>query len=121
MLTVRTMPVLMRTVGKLDLDPIVTKLKELDIFDDVVGKKNALEQLTAEKVGILGMELIPVILPQLDRIADEIVPLVAAYKKVTPEEAEDLDAAEVINEIINDEGIRSFFVTALRKKAAQGA
>ena len=34
-------------------------------------------------------------------------------------EAQKLDAAEVINELVNDEGVRSFFKRALRKKAGQ--
>lgn len=121
MLTIRTMPILLKIVGKLDLQPIIETLKGADIFDDVNSAEDAIKQLSKEKVGILGMEVISVIAPQLGRIADDIPPLVATYKGITLKEAEELDAAEVINELINDDGVRSFFVRALRKKAAPAA
>ena len=67
------------------------------------------------------MEVIVAITPQLGKIADDIPPLVAAYKDVSLDEAKEYDAAEVINEIIYDDAIRNFFKLALRKKAAPGA
>ncbi len=117
MLTIRTMPILLKIVGKLDLRPVIDVVKDLDIFDEPANKEDALRQLSdKEKMGKVGMEILSAITPQLGRIADDILPLVAAYKKCTIEDAEDMDAAEVINEIINDDGVRSFFKTALRKK-----
>ena len=121
MLTIRTMPILLKIISKLDIKPIVEKLKELDIFEDAENAGEAIKQLSPEKVGILGAEIITEIAPQLGYIADDFPPFVAAYKGITTEEAYELDAAEVLNEIIFDKGIRDFFVTALRKKAAQGA
>lgn len=121
MLKIRTMPILLKIVGKLDINPIVEALKGADIFDDPANAKDAIKQLSREKVGLLGMTVLGAITPQLGRIADDIPPLVAAYKGVSIAEAEEMDAAEVINEIINDEGVRSFFTNALRKKAAPGA
>ena len=56
---------------------------------------------------------------KLGKIADDIPPLVAAYKGVSTDEASKLDAAEVIDEIIHDEGIVNFFAKALRRKAGQ--
>lgn len=124
MLKIRTMPILLKIAGKLDLNPIIATLKEADLFDEPSDGKNALVQLknlSAEKAGILGMKVVSAIAPQLGRIADDIPPLVAAYKSVSLEEAMELDAAEVINEIINDDGVRCFFKNALRKKLVPGA
>lgn len=122
MLRINTIPHLMKIAAKLDLAPVVERLKNLDIFEDTPGGTgSALKQLSKEKVGILGMEVIMTITPQLGKIADDIVPLVAAYKDVSIDEAKKLDAAEIINEIIYDDAIRNFFKLALRKKAAPGA
>lgn len=118
MLRISTIPHLMRIAAKLDLKPVIEKLKEVDIFEN---GKAAIEQLDKEKVGILGMEVLTVITPQFGKIADDIVPLVAAYKNISREEAENLDALEVIGEIAHDEAILNFFKSALRKKAAPGA
>ena len=121
MLTIKTMPTLLKIVGKLDIKPAVEMLKGLDIFEDAKDAKDAMKQLSREKVGILACEIFCELTPQLGKIADDLPPLVAAYKGVSVEEAKKLDAAEVINEIIHDEGITSFFKRALRKKVEQGA
>ena len=121
MLTIRTMPILLKIVGKLDITPVVNALKGADIFDEPSDAENAVKQLSKEKIGLLGMTVIGELTPQLGKIADDIPALVAAYKGITPSEAEAMDAAEVINELINDDGIRSFFKTALRKKVEHEA
>ena len=90
-------------------------------FEETDSAEGALKQLSKEKVGLLGAEVLMDITPQLGKIADDLPQLVAAYKGVSIEEANKLDAAEVINEIINDDGVTSFFKRALRKKAEQGA
>lgn len=121
MLTIGTMPILLKIVAKLDITPVIERLKNADIFEETNSAEGALKQLSKEKVGLLGAEVLVDITPQLGKIADDLPPLVAAYKGVTVEEAKKLDAAEVINEIIYDEGVRGFFKAALRKKTAQGA
>ena len=121
MLTIGTMPIMLKIVGKLDIKPIIPMLKNLDIFEepkDVEDAKDALKKLSKEKVGVLACEVLAEITPQLGKIADD-PPLVAAYKGISVAEAQKLDAAEVINELVNDEGVRSFFKRALRKKAGQ--
>ena len=118
MLRISTIPHLMKIAGKLDLNPIIEKLKEVDIFEN---GKSAIEQLDKEKLGILGMEVLTAVTPQFGKIADDIIPLIAAYKNVSREEAENLDAIEVIGEIAHDEAIVRFFKSALRKKAVLGA
>ena len=118
MLTIGTMPILLKIVAKLDITPVIERLKGADIFEETDSAEGALKQLSKEKVGLLGAEVLMDITPQL---ADDLPQLVAAYKGVSIEEANKLDAAEVINEIINDDGVTSFFKRALRKKAEQGA
>ena len=122
MLTIGTMPIMLKIVGKLDIKPIIPMLKNLDIFEepkDGEDAKDALKKLSREKVGVLACEVLAEITPQLGKIADDLPPLVAAYKDISVAEARKLDAAEVINELVNDEGVRSFFKRALRKKAGQ--
>lgn len=121
MLTIRTMPILLKIAGKLDLKPLIEKFKAIDIFDDPTSAEGALKQLSKEKLGLLGMEVLSEITPQLGRIADDIPPLVAAYKGVTIKEAEEMDALVVLDEIIHDEGIRGFFTNALKKRNAPNA
>ena len=122
MLTIGTMPIMLKIVGKLDIKPIIPMLKKLDIFEepkDAEDAKDALKKLSKEKVGVLACVVLAEITPQLGNIADDLPPLVAAYKGISVAEAQKLDAAEVINELVNDEGVRSFFKRALRKKAGQ--
>lgn len=122
MLTIGTMPIMLKIVGKLDIKPVISMLKNLDIFEepkDGEDAKDALKKLSREKVGVLACEVLAEITPQLGKIADDLPPLVAAYKGISVAEAQKLDAAEVINELVNDEGVRSFFKRALRKKAGQ--
>lgn len=121
MLTIGTMPILLKIVGKLDIKPIVPTLKNLDIFEEPKDKKDAMKQLSREKVGVLACEIFAELTPQLGKIADDLPPLVASYYDITVEEAMKRDAAEVINDIINDKGIIDFFKRALLKKVEQGA
>lgn len=121
MINIKTMPLLLKIIAKLDITPVIDKLKTVDIFKEADNAEDALKQLDREKVGMLAIEAVADITPQLGRIADDLPQLVAAYKDITVEEAYKLDAAEVINEIINDEGIITFFKRALRKKVEQTA
>lgn len=121
MLTIGTMPILLKIIGKLDIKPVVEKLKNIDVFEETENAEEAVKQLSKEKVGSLAMEVLTEVTPQLGKIADDLPQLVAAYKDVSIKEANKLDAAEIINELINDEGIKSFFSRALRKKSEPGA
>lgn len=121
MLTIKTMPMLLKIVAKLDMKPVIEKLKGIDIFDEPINAEDAIKQLSKEKVATLAFEMLAEITPQLGKIADDLPPLVAAYKNITIAEAEQLDAAEVINELITDEGVKTFFKRALRKKVEHEA
>lgn len=119
MLTLATLPQLFKIVAKIDVKPILEKIKKLEIFDDVKNSKEAKEALTAEKMGVLAFEVLSELTPQLDKIADDVLPLIATYKDISEDEAKKLNAAFVINELINDEGIKNFFKTALHRKVEQ--
>lgn len=121
MLTIGTIPILLKIIGKLDVKPIVEKLKDVDIFNVPNGAADAVNQLSKEKFAVLGFEMLGELTSQFGKIADDLPALIAAYKGVSVEEANKLDAAETLNELINDEGIRTFFSRLLRKKAKQEA
>ena len=116
MLKIKTIPVLSRIVSKIDLKPVIGALKRADIFDKSENAKEAIKQLNKEKAAELAFEIISEITPQLDRIGEDLPEFVALYYGVSAEEAAEKDFAEVIHDLINDEGIRGFFSTALRKK-----
>lgn len=117
MLKVKTIPVLLRIVSKLDVKPIMKKLKEADVFKGTGTKAEAIAEIKGEKAMELGVEVIAEIMPQIDKIGEELPEFVSLYKGVTIDEAGEYDFAEIVNELIHDEGIRNFFSTALRKKA----
>jgi len=116
MLNIKTMPLLLKIVSRIDIAPVIERVKSLDVFKDSKNPQEALTQLKSDKAVEVAAEVLAAIMPQFDKIADYIPELVAAYKNITVTEAEQLDAAEVINEIIFDDGIKSFFSRALRRK-----
>lgn len=113
MLTIGATPALLTIISKIDLKPVIAKLQELDIFDE---KQDA---PTGEQLAMMFAEMFTAIAPQLGKIADDIPRFVAAYKGISIEEANKIDLGEFINEIKNDEGIKNFFITALKRRAEQ--
>ena len=116
MLNIKSFQILLRITSRLDLTPVIDTLKDADIFADAKNKEEALAQLTTEKAGELAVTAISALLPQLDAVADFLPDLVAAYKGVTAEEANSLDAFAVLDEIIHDEGMTAFFKRVLHDK-----
>lgn len=121
MLNIKAMPLLLKIIARIDIKPVIEKVRGLDVFKDAKNPQEALKELKSETAVEVAAEVLAVITPQFDKIADYIPELVAAYKGVTVEEAERLDAADVINEIVNDDGIKTFFSHALRRKVEQTA
>lgn len=119
MLNVQTMQTLLRITSRLDLTPVIDVLKDADIFTDAKDKKEAIQQITSEKAGELAVTAISALLPQLDAVADFLPELVARYKDISIEDAAKVDAFEVIDELIHDEGMTSFFKRALRGEVKQ--
>jgi hypothetical protein len=113
MIKISAIPVLTRIISKLDLKPVMEKLKEIEIFSE------SQAGVTKEQAGILAFELIAAVSPQLGTIGEDIPEFVALYKGCSVAEANELDFAAVIGELVADEGIRNFFSIALRQKAGQ--
>lgn len=119
MITIKTMSVLLKITSKLDIKPALQALKSLDIFEDAQDAKTALAQLTEEKAYQIAAAVLPEITPQLDVVADFLPRLAAAYCKTSAEEAEELNAIDLIKSIAADEDIRAFLSTALQRKVEQ--
>ena len=107
------LPKLFQIIAKLDLKPLVNKLKELDLGDLKEGK------LAEEQYLVLFTEVITELLPQFDKIANDIIPFFAIYNGISEEEAKKLDAGEEISKLINDGAFVNFFKSALRKRVEQ--
>ena len=121
MLSIRTIPLLMKIAAKLDTTPIIEKMKGLDVYNETKNDDGTVtRELDREKVGLLGVEVFAELIPQLGKVADDLPQLVAAYKNISIEDALDLDAVEVLKEIAADTGVVNFFKSALQKKAEQG-
>lgn len=121
MLKIKTIPVLTRIISKLDLKPVIELFKSADIFKDAKNKGDALKQLSGEKAAELGFTMLAEITPQLGAVGEDLPEFVALYYGISEEEAAEKDFAEVLNDLIHDEGIRGFFSTALRKKVGREA
>lgn len=121
MLKIGMLPVLMRMVSKLDLKPIIQKLKKLDIFDDANTEQNGetAPKITAEQAGELAFEIIAELTPQLDKIGEEIPEFVAQYEGISVEEAKNRDIFEVIKKLKEEKGIVNFLSLALKKTTGQ--
>lgn len=121
MLSIRTIPLLMKIAAKLDTTPIIEKMKGLDVYNETKNDDGTVtRELDREKVGLLGVEVFAELIPQLGKVADDLPQLVAAYKNISIEDALDLDAVEVLKEIAADTGVVNFFKSALQKKVEQG-
>lgn len=121
MLSIRTIPLLMKIAAKLDTTPIIEKMKGLDVYNETKNNDGTVtRELDREKVGLLGVEVFAELIPQLGKVADDLPQLVAAYKNISIEDALDLDAVEVLKEIAADTGVVNFFKSALQKKVEQG-
>lgn len=113
MIKAKALPVILGVVSKIDARPIISRLKQVDLKSLETGK------LSNEDMALLGTEILAEVLPQLDKIKDDIVPLIAACKDITLEDAGNLSAIDSLEEIFNDEDLVRFFKKSLKKKIAQ--
>ena len=113
---IKTIQILATIISKLDIKPVIHALKNADIFTESKDAKSALDQLTGEKKAELALLIVAELTPQLGAIGADIPEFVALYYGVSREEADEKDFGEVVRDLLGDEGIRSFFATALRKK-----
>ena len=88
------------------LSAIVDKL-ELEIKDPTASKEQ------------VGADLMMQIVTKVHKAEKEIYAFVADLKKITVQEAEDIDLIEFVKEIATDSGAMGFFKSAV-KSSAQG-
>lgn len=110
---IKVIPILMNIISKIDLKPVLDKLKDLDIF------KEGQDYIEGEQALILGSEIICALSPQLGKISDQVIPFIALYKGIDEEEAKEIDLEDIIQDIMKDTSIISFFKNALHKKVEQ--
>ena len=111
MIKTKALPVILRVVSKLDLKPIIAKLKGLDLKSVESGA------LSSEDAGILAFEVFSEIIPQLGKIENDIVQLIADTRDITIKEAEQISAIDALQELFSDKELIDFFKSALTKKA----
>lgn len=110
---IKVIPILMNIISKIDLKPLMERLKNIDIF------KEEQTKIEGEQALILASEIFCELSPQLGKISEMIIPFVAVYKDISEEEAKEVELEEVIKNIIEDTSIVSFFKNALHKKVEQ--
>lgn len=119
MLNVKSIQILLKITSKLDFTPVFDVFKDEQIFSAVTNKKEALDQITPEKLGEIAVKIIGALIPQLDTVAEFLPELIAAYKGIPVDEAEQLDAMEALSEVFGDKGVRAFFKRAPLVKIKQ--
>lgn len=108
MIKTKALPIILRVTSKIEVKPIIERLKSLDLKSLDNGGK-----LSKEEAAILFFEMIAEITPQLGKIEDDIVPLIAVLKDVSEDEAKELSIFDVFNELASDKELVSFFKRAL--------
>jgi hypothetical protein len=111
MIKTKALPVILRVVSKLDIKPIISKLKGLDLKSAESGT------LSSEDMAILAFEVFSEVIPQLGKIEHDIVQFIADIKDIPIKEAEQLSALVSLQEIFADKELLDFFKSALTKKA----
>lgn len=119
MLNVKSIQILLKITSKLDFTPVFDVFKDEQLFSAVTNKKEALDQITPEKLGEIAVKIIGALIPQLDTVAEFLPELIAAYKGIPVNEAEQLDAMEALSEVFGDKGVRAFFKRAPLVKIKQ--
>ena len=119
MLNVKSIQILLKITSKLDFTPVFDVFKDEQLFSAVTNKKEALDQITPEKLGEIAVKIIGALIPQLDTVAEFLPELIAAYKGIPVNEAEQLDAMEALSEVFGDKGVRTFFKRAPLVKIKQ--
>lgn len=110
MIKAKVLPIVIRVVSKLEAQPIIEKLKALDFKSLDNGN-----QLSKEDTALLAFEMMSEFIPQLGKIEDDLIPLIAALEDVTEKEAEELDLLKTLENIFSNKELVAFFKSAWRK------
>lgn len=112
MIKAKALPVILRTVSKLELKPIIERLKKVDLKSVESGA------LSKEDQAILAFEVFSEFLPQLGKIDGEILQLIADCRDITIKEASELNIIEALQGLLADEDLMAF-IQSLMKKSVQ--
>lgn len=118
MLKVKNIPIVLNIVSKIKVKPVIEELKANGMFDMINSAAEIKDKEGAKgKYVEIVLALLSTILPNLADISDDLVELIAAYKDVSKEEAGEMDAMEVLKEMLTDTGLMNFFMSAMRSAA----
>lgn len=83
-------------------------LIKLSLIIDKMGIANELKNIDKPTEEEVGKELITLFITNLHKAEKEIYQFIADYKKITVEEAEDIDIIPVFKELLKIEGMKDF-------------
>ena len=112
MIKAKALPVILRVVAKLELKPIIERLKKVDLKSVESGA------LSSEDKAILAFEVLSEFIPQLGKIDGEILQLIADTRDITIKEASELNIIDALQGIFMDEDLIAF-IQSLMKKSVQ--
>lgn len=113
MIKTKALPVILRVVSKLDLKPIIERLKKLDLKSVESGT------LSSEDKAILAFEVLSEFIPQLGKIDGEILQLIADTRDITLKEASEINIIDALHGLFADEDLIAFFQSWMKKLAQQ--
>jgi hypothetical protein len=83
-------------------------LIKLSLIIDKMGIAKDIKNIDKPTNEEVGKELIMLLITNLYKAENEIYEFIADYKKITKEEAEELDVIPVFKELLNIEGMKDF-------------
>lgn len=83
-------------------------LIKLSLIIDKMGIADEIKRIDKPTNEEVGKELIMLLITNLHKAENEIYEFIADYKKITKEEAEELDVIPVFKELLNIEGMKDF-------------
>lgn len=83
-------------------------LIKLSLIIDKMGIAKDIKNIDKETNEEVGKELITLLITNLHKAENEIYEFIADYKKITKEEAEEVDVIPVFKELLKIEGMKDF-------------
>lgn len=83
-------------------------LIKLSLIIDKMGIAKDIKNIDKETNEEVGKELITLLITNLHKAEKEIYEFIADYKKITKEEAEEVDVIPIFKELLNIDGMKDF-------------
>lgn len=83
-------------------------LIKLSLIIDKMGIAKDIKNIEKETNEEVGKELITLLITNLHKAENEIYEFIADYKKITKEEAEEVDVIPIFKELLKIEGMKDF-------------